>query len=43
MAELILTREEALSALWLLTDILAELRLIREVLEDGEEEEEDEG
>jgi hypothetical protein len=39
MTDTILTRDEALDAVWILTDILAELRLIREIFEDGEEEE----
>jgi hypothetical protein len=42
-ADPILAREEALDAIWILTDILAELKKIRRVLEDGEEEEEDLG
>jgi hypothetical protein len=41
--EPIVDREEALNAIWVLTDILAEVRRIREVLDDGEEEEEDLG
>jgi hypothetical protein len=38
VTEPILSRDEALGGLWLLADILAELRAIREWLEDGEEE-----
>jgi hypothetical protein len=37
-AEPVLVREEALSLCWVVTDILAELRSIRRLLEDGEEE-----
>jgi hypothetical protein len=42
--EPVLTRDEALAAVWVATDILAEVRRIRHLLEDdGEEEEEDLG
>jgi hypothetical protein len=36
----ILTREEAEAIMWLLADMLAELKQIRRLLDDGEEEEE---
>lgn len=43
MTEPVLAREEALSLVWMVSDILAEIRAIRRALEDdnGEEEEED--
>lgn len=41
MADAVLSRDEALSAVWMVADILAEVQWIRELLEDGEEEEED--
>jgi hypothetical protein len=42
VTEPILTREEALNGLWLLADILEEVREIKETLQDGEEEDLDE-
>jgi hypothetical protein len=41
--EPVLYREEVRTFLWLLGDILRELKLIRRALENGEEEEEDLG
>ena len=41
VAEPILSHEEALYAVWLIADILKEVREIKELLKDGEEEEED--
>jgi hypothetical protein len=41
-ATLVLHRHEALAAVWLLTDILTELKEIKRLLQNGEEDETDE-
>jgi hypothetical protein len=41
VTEPVLSREEALYGIWLLDDIVNELKQIEELLKDGDEEEED--